>query len=71
VRPVCVKCHREMVPVKNEVLVRDEQKGDFPSTYRYGDLYECPGCKGQIITGFGKALDQPPKNLADAIVFRR
>lgn len=55
-RPICVKCKREMVPVKNEVPVKDEARGGFSSTYWWGDLYECPCCKAQIITGFGMGV---------------
>lgn len=73
-RPICAKCRREMYPAKNEVPVRDEVKGDFPSTFHYGDLYECEGCGAQIITGFGNAipLERMPKgDVAEAVVFRR
>lgn len=55
-RPICVKCRREMLAKKNEVAVKDKAAGAFPSTYHYGDLYECSVCGQQIITGFGKAV---------------
>lgn len=55
-RPICVKCSREMLPKKNEVLVKDKATDKFPSTYHYGDLYECPGCGAQIVAGFGTAV---------------
>lgn len=73
-RPICVKCHREMFPKENEFLVRDEYKGGFEPTFWYGDLYECPGCKVQIVTGFGKGLlleQMSSKDTARAMVFRR
>ena len=48
-RPLCANCQTEMKCIKNEVLVVG------PLTLpRYGDLYECPGCKVRIVTGFGR-----------------
>lgn len=53
-RPICVACKREMCPIKNEFMVKDRAVGRFPSTVWSGDLYECPECKAQIVTGFGR-----------------
>lgn len=55
-RPICAKCKREMPCVKNEVMVKDKAADGFPSTYWYGDQYECPECGAQIITGFGNGM---------------
>jgi hypothetical protein len=41
---------------KNDFPVRDPAVGDFLSTYWLGDLWECPGCGTQIVTGFGMSL---------------
>jgi len=68
-RPICVKCAREMIPAENEYLVRDKATKGFPSTFRYGDLYECPDCGHQIVTGFGQPLKHDPKE--DALDFTR
>jgi len=56
-RPICVKCKREMRVAQNEFLVKDKAKGVFPSTVWWGDLYECPDCGAQIVTGFGKGME--------------
>ena len=55
-RPICAKCKKEMPCVENEVMVKDKAIDGFPSTYWYGDRYECPGCGAQIITGFGNGM---------------
>ena len=68
-RPVCVKCQREMIPIQNEFLVKDEATEKFPATYWYGDLYECPSCNNKIVTGFGQPLKSEPKE--DALEFER
>ena len=66
-RPICVKCQREMIPTKNEVLVKDKAVGEFPATMRYGDLYECPECGAEIVTGFGR----PTQSTGEALEFTR
>lgn len=55
-RPICIKCKREMIVIENDFLVKDKAVGDFPSTYWNCDLYECPECKIQIVTGFGNGM---------------
>jgi hypothetical protein len=66
-RPICARCRREMLPVKNEFMVKDKPEGGFPSTYWYGDLYECPECKAQVVTGFGKGIPaECGEKLSDA-----
>ena len=55
-RPICRKCCREFMPIKNDVMVKDKAVGNYPSTYWSGDLYKCPGCGAQIITGFGTGM---------------
>lgn len=62
-QPICNRCKRLMPCVRNEVPVKDEATEKFPSTVRYGDLYECPGCGHQIVTGFGQPLESPSENL--------
>ncbi len=53
-RPVCVKCRCEMRPQKNDFIVEEMAAPD--RTYRVWctDLWRCPGCKMEIVTGFGK-----------------
>lgn len=51
-RPVCVKCQREMIPAKNGIGVLDMT--DFgPYKVWDADLWRCPDCGHEIITGFG------------------
>jgi len=51
-RPVCARCSVAMVPKKNDVAAVEMLR-----TRRYvlwsADLYECPDCGCQIVTGFG------------------
>ena len=53
-RPVCVKCKREMyLEQLGVVLVEYDGSGDY---YRMtnGDIYTCPTCKIQIVTGYAQ-----------------
>lgn len=50
--PVCWKCKLEMHCKQNDFRVDIEC---FLS--RLGDLYECPECHCQIVTGFGEPFD--------------
>ncbi len=57
-RPVCVKCEVELEPKKNGVGCLDYAKLSVDSQpYQIwdADLWECPNCHYQIVTGFGKA----------------
>lgn len=66
-RPICFPCKLEMTCEKNEVMVKDKAVGQFPSTYWYGDLYECPGCGARIVTGLGRAMEaEKAEKMADA-----
>jgi hypothetical protein len=59
-RPICVKCHAfykakkngflfcEMIPLKEKII------GWTPYKIWSGDLYECPLCKHQLISGAGR-----------------
>lgn len=51
--PICVPCRLEMRCVKNRRLVADPEVGGWPSTYWFGDEYQCPECGHRIVTGFG------------------
>lgn len=52
-RPVCVKCQIEMRPEKNGVGVLD--MADFgPYALWEADLWKCPSCSYEILTGFGQ-----------------
>ena len=58
-QPVCVKCCMDMRCKKNEFTV--ESSGS-PSVHWSGDLFECPGCGMEVVTGFGaRQEDDPPK----------
>lgn len=59
-RPVCAKCGVELFPKKNGVGCLDyayfgegeEQKAEEYQIWD-ADLWECPKCHCQIVTGFG------------------
>lgn len=76
-RPICVKCQREMECVKNEFPVYEKgvlSRGGYPPvTVWCGDLFECPDCRTQIVTGFGEALsgDAVQAYEAKAMEFER
>lgn len=53
-RPLCVKCKKEMIVKENEVLALLEYTTGAAGYL--GDLYECPHCKRQIITDFGEPI---------------
>ena len=46
--PVCVPCKREMRCKKNDYLVSDAD-----ASYVWaGDMFECEGCKTQVVVGW-------------------
>jgi len=49
--------------VKNSVLVKDPEAGSLPSTYWYGDKFQCRACKDTVIVGFGEGMlyDEDPE----------
>lgn len=51
-RPVCVKCQVEMRPEKSGVGLLD-MASYGPYKLWESDLYKCPKCGCEIITGFG------------------
>ena len=58
-RPVCVKCECEMRPEQNGVGLLDyfnPSDSDTPQPYRIwdADLWKCPKCGFEIVTGFGQ-----------------
>lgn len=66
-RPICVKCRVFFHPKKNDYwftegmpTVTDAPKGnESPESWKpykiwAADLYECPVCMAQILSGFGK-----------------
>ena len=55
-RPICVKCKVEMACVENQFLVRDPAGPGFPSTYWFGDRFQCPDCSSEIVAGFSKGI---------------
>jgi hypothetical protein len=59
-RPFCVRCLIRMRCKKNEVAVVHED--DYIQS---GDLYQCPQCHTEVISGFG----QPTLALGDGRLF--
>ena len=51
---VCVNCRTQFRIKKNGILTVDMFQ-DPPEPYEAyeGDMWECPGCKTQVIAGFG------------------
>ena len=53
-RPLCVKCQVEYWPAKNDIVV--EEMASFGSYKLWcADLWECPKCHHQIISGYGNS----------------
>lgn len=60
--PICAPCERAMRCVQNDLPVKDKASEGFPATVWLGDVYGCPECDAQIVTGFGRgrpAIDCP------------
>lgn len=54
-RPICVKCQTELRPLENGIAVIDMAwQSPKPAAVIQADLYECPGCKAQIVSGFAE-----------------
>lgn len=51
--PICVPCKVQMKVRKNGVDL-ELMAGSNPYQIWSGDLYECPRCSVQIVSGFGK-----------------
>ncbi len=69
--PICARCAVEMRCKKNDFLVRDPEVGQFASTYWRGDLYECPVCGAQVVTGFSAPLSlNPGAEAPEALEFQ-
>jgi len=49
---VCVKCQRELSPVRNEVFCVNPL-GGFPYEVYMADKWGCPECKTEVIAGMG------------------
>lgn len=66
-KAICVQCKIEMKCKKNEVTVARVGSCNF----RYGDLWECPKCKKEIVIGFGSplSLDETDFPATDFVVY--
>ena len=53
---VCVKCSCEYRCKKNEVTVEELDVDCKSFRAQSGDLWECPGCGHELVTGFGSAI---------------
>ncbi len=49
----CVSCQTYLVPVKNDILVLETDSRGEPYKIWCADLVWCPGCKMEMITGYG------------------
>ena len=52
---LCVACERWLHVVKNSVTVEEQLADGSPYKLWDADLYECPRCGFQIISGFGRS----------------
>jgi hypothetical protein len=50
---MCVRCGVEFRPVRNDVYVIDLDAGGQESQIWNADLWQCPRCKAEIVSGFG------------------
>jgi len=48
-RPLCVKCETSMIAYRNGITVKYSH-----DSYQSGDVYKCPICDVEIVTGFGQ-----------------
>ena len=62
-RPICIKCNREFRVKRNGVLVHVGNQNYFSA-----DLWECPQCDTEIISGYGNDFFnvENPKDLVVA-----
>lgn len=67
-RPICIKCRIEFRPLENGITVID-MFSQPPKPYRvtHADLFECPICKKQIVSGF--ALKPLAEHFEDKFKF--
>jgi len=61
-KAVCVPCSVVYRCEKNEVSVEEIDPDGGPFRVRSGDLWKCPGCGHQIVTGFGRAVEAYESN---------
>jgi len=52
--PVCVKCGCQYRCKQNGVTVLGKDHNGEPDVVYQADLFECPGCEDQVITGWGQ-----------------
>lgn len=53
-RPVCVKCGIEMKRIKSGVVALTQfQNPPQPYQAFMADLFECPDCQNQVLSGYG------------------
>lgn len=52
-KPICLKCRREMIVEKVGVYVAPKGGGNFYS----GDTFQCSKCGYRVITDFGNPQD--------------
>ena len=74
--PICKNCRVEMQCEKNAQMVNDPESGPFPSTYWVGDVFKCPSCFNEIITGFcqkgymKEEMKSMGRDISDSIEFK-
>ncbi len=52
--PVCAKCRLQMRCKKNDFIVEEMADTTFPYRIWLTDLYACPSCGAEVVTGFAK-----------------
>jgi hypothetical protein len=52
-QPICVKCQVSLKCIKTGVDV-EAMAADMPYQIWSGDLFECPSCHVEIVSGFGQ-----------------
>ncbi len=66
-RPICVKCCKEMSCEKNGFIIRFIIKEQIAYDKR-GDMYKCSNCGCQVVIGLGSADHNVSSNIADILV---
>ena len=55
-RPICAKCRVFFRCKENEVIIEEGGSGpDDPYRVWMADLFECPRCGAEVVSGFGQA----------------
>jgi hypothetical protein len=63
--PICVACGLTMRCHKNgqPVLITADRAKQKPYQFYMTDVYQCPGCKTKVVTGFSKPIESYDENF--------